>query len=395
MKISKADLKSTPEEAGYSSERLDVLDNYYVDLIEQGVLQGAVYGMARNNKVVTIRGMGKKRHDEEQSDTVSFDSIRRIASMTKLFTSVAVMKLVEDGKIISLNSKLAEYIKEFDFKGPSDITLKHLLTHTSGLHPDGGAYFEREPVSAWDILYLKSKDNPEYNWIQAAAAGQMHFKPGERWAYCSVGMGLLGEIITRVTGVHCEDWIMDNIVKPLGMTDTYFDVPEEKWDRVITVNNWSDPYKVAQWRKKEAEENKKNNRAIIEPRTGNGLWSTALDILKFGQMLCNNGEYNGTRILSRRSVEMFRTDCGFKAIDYCWTANGSKKYYGCGCELYGLNRPELLHSPGTYGHEGAGWCALYIDPEENYVMMFFIPNNPGWHEDIMFKTVNIAWSGLL
>lgn len=395
MKVFKTDLQFTPEEAGYSPERLDLLDSFYSGLIEKGELQGAMYGMARNGKIFAVRSMGKRRYDDADGDTLKCDSIRRIASMTKLFVGVSIMKLAEDG-VLKLGDEVYLHLSEFDHGDFKNITVANLLTHTSGLSADGGARdnIERYRFPWWDMLNIEN--SPYETWLQAAITGPLRSKPGEEWSYCTLGYMLLGEIITRVTGVNCEKWIIDNIVKPLGMTDTYFDVPEDKWNRIIAVDEWSDPYKSAERRKKESEENKKNNRKKFEiPRTGGGLYSTAGDILIFGNMLCNNGIYNGVRILSRKSVELFRSDCGFDPKDYCWNATGQIKHYGYGPELYGKNRFTLLNSRSTYGHEGAGYCGLFIDPEENFVIVYFIPNNTGWHAAAVNNGVNLIWSGIL
>jgi len=110
MIISKANLPCTPEEACYNPERLDFLDRYYTGLIEKGELQGAMYGMARNGKHFVTRAMGRRRYDEE-ADPIRFDSIRRIASVTKLFTAVGIWKLIEDG-LTNTKEPVCNYLEE-------------------------------------------------------------------------------------------------------------------------------------------------------------------------------------------------------------------------------------------------------------------------------------------
>ena len=385
MKINHARVPFAPEEAGYSSERLDVLDRFYSRLIEKEELQCVMYGMARNGKIFVHKAMGKRRFDDEAPDTLQPDSIRSIASITKLFTAVAIMKLVEDGEI-QLSTPVDWFLSEFKCGDFWKITIKHLLTHSSGLGGDLGAHGERYNLSPWDLICM---EKPLYeNWIQATMAGRLHAQPGTEWSYSTICFSLLGEVISRLTGVHCEKWIMDNIVMPLGMNDTYFDIPKEKWDRVVAVNDWSDPY---QQEKRKAEDHRSDN--FRPPSTGGGMSSTVKDLLIFGQMLLNNGTYNDKRILSRKSVEKLHSDCGLDLVDYSWGRQGTPHPYGYGGELYGVFR-EGINSRATYGHEGSGYCGLYIDPDENYVTAYFVPNQEGWHEKAVMNGSNIMWSGL-
>ena len=381
---------ATPADVGYRPERIDVLDNFLWKLIDEKQLQCATYAMARNNSLFVCKGMGKLHYDPADDRVCGHDSLTRMASITKMFTAVAIMKLVEDG-LLEITSPLSAYLKEFDYKEYEDITLIHLLTHTSGLAFDAG---EDGPYSLnwWDLCTEK---NAKYNWVEAILATSVVNKPGQIWAYSSTGYTLMGEIIRRVTGMRAEDYIIDNIIKPLNMQDTHFGVPEEKWDRVIVTAEWGDPRTWAQQEEKERQENAQNGRReLVVPRTSSGIYSTAYDITLFGLMLANNGVGGDARILHRKTVEMMRRDFAYGARDYCWGAKGNTKYYGLGPQLYGRNNTDLL-SPGTYGHEGAGRSAIYIDPEENFVAVNFVPTKEAWLPQTVLNLRNVMWSGLL
>ena len=373
---------TAPEDVGYYPERITVLDDFLWQLIDKQQLQCASYAMARQGSIFACKGMGKLNFNPEDTRECRYDSLKRISSATKMFTAVAIMKLVEDG-LLEITSPLSAYLKEFDYKDYEDITLIHLLTHTSGLAFDGGESGPY-PLKWWDLCTQK---DAKYNWVEAILATSVVNKPGTIWAYNSSAYNLLGEIIHRVTGIRAEDYITENIIKPLGMQDTYFDVPKEKWDRVIATADWENPHIRAANEEKERKE-------LIIPQTTGSIYSTPYDMTLFGLMLAGNGAYGGTRVLHRKTVEMMRRDFAYGAKDYCWGAKGNTKYYGLGPQLYGQNNTDLL-SPGVYGHEGAGRCAIYIDPEEDFVAVNFVPTTQAWLPQTVLNLRNVMWSGLM
>lgn len=391
MIISKCETPFMPEEAGYRTDRIHHLNEHYQKLINDKKLQCSSYALFHNGKFFAGYGMGKLHYNESDERLCEHNSIKGVASVTKLFTAAAIMKLVEDGKI-SVNQQVKEILKEFDTDMHKGIEIQHLLNHTSGIAADSGAYFEPYKSSWWDLVYKK---NPEYNWIQAVLSGVNRRKPGEEWSYSSSGFAILGEIIYRITGIKAEEWIEDNIIKPLGMTDSSFEVPKEKWDRVIAVQDWEDLYKREERREAYKKEMKENGiQEVYIPQTGGGLYSTPYDLAVFGQMLANYGTYNGVQILSRKTVEKMIRDCSNGVRNYCWGAPGGVKHYGLGVDLYGLNQFATV-SLDTFGHEGAGRTGLYIDPAENFVVAYFVPTEIGWLPESVINAANIIWSGIV
>lgn len=389
--ISTCNTPFTPEEAGYKADKIKHLNEHYQKLINEKKLQCASYTLFHNGKHFAGYGMGKLHYNEEDGRLCEHNSIKRIASITKIFTAVAVMKLVEDG-YIGVNQQVREILKEFDTDMHKTIEIKHLLNHTSGIAADGGAYFEPYNSSWWDMVYKK---DPEYNWIQAVLSGVVRRKPGEEWSYCSSGFSILGEIIHKITGIKAEEWIENNITKPLGMTDSGFSVPKEKWDRVIAVQEWEDLYLREEREAAERKEMEENGiKEVYIPRTGGGLYSTPYDLAVFGQMLANFGTYNDVSIISRKTLEKMVRDCSDGARNYCWGAGGDVKHYGLGFDLYGLNQFANV-SLETFGHEGAGRTGLYIDPVENFVTAYFVPTTIGWLPESVINASNIMWSGII
>lgn len=373
----------SPEEVGYDERAITRLDNHLKELVGKNNLQCASYLLARHGKIFAHKSMGKLTYLNNSSDFMP-DSIRGIASVTKLFTAVAIMKLVEEGKIY-LSQPVYDIIEEFNTDMHKKIFISHLLTHTSGLISDPGYFCEPYGRGWWERLELQKHESfPEkdkINWIKAILSGPLLCKPGEMWNYSTAGFMILGEIITRVSGVDCEQYIMDNIVKPLGMTETFFDLPKELHARVGCTNDW-------QLNKLNREPDNTNKL----PRTGGGIYSTLLDLYKFGQMLLQKGTYYSARVLSRKAVEyMTRNHLAKNVPAFCWGGDLKEYSYGMGCSLATTD----LQSPGTFNHEGAGRSMLYIDPSEDLLYIAFIPTNNNWVPESVINVSSIIMSGLI
>ncbi|MEF3303656.1 serine hydrolase domain-containing protein [Paenibacillus sp. GYB003] len=362
-----------PAEVGYDAGKLDVLDRHFLKLIAERKLQAASYLLARYGSIFAHKSMGARVGFEEGGD-LKPDSIRRIASTTKAFTAVAIMKLVEDGKLY-LEQPVSSVIGEFDTALHKSITVFHLLTHTSGICPDPGYYLEPYPRGWWN-----GTDSDD--WIKGVLSGPVRCKPGEFYNYSSAGFGVLGELIGRVTGMHYNDYVARSILEPLEMERTFFEVPPhlhgevclaERFDAERLTANTKQPGKM--------------------PRAGGGLHSTLHDLWKFGQMLLDKGTFRGKRIIGRKSVEAMTRNHLFRVPAYAWGVQIPSKNYGLGLNLF-LERGELK-SQATFSHEGAGRCALHIDPAEQLVAVFFVPTSlPGFLPESIVHPGNIIWSGL-
>ena len=373
-----AEIPFTPADAGYDPSRLQVLDNFLYAFLEKNKLQCAGYLLRRNDKIFAHAAMGRLDYREDKPGPFQLDSIRGIASITKIFTATAIGKLIEDG-LLTLADPVALHLEEFDTSLHKKITILQLLTHTSGLMPDNGCFDTPYTYEWWAAI--KSFDN---NWIKAFLSGHLFAPPGTQWAYCSMGFSILGEIIHRVTGIKPEDYIMENIIRPLGLEDTYFDVPQEKWNRICCSNEWNIP---------ENKEKRKQEEEVYIPAMGGGLSSTLKDMSIFGQMLLNKGTYQGVRIIGRKSVEYMTMNQIFGVRSRCWGAD-EDKYWGAGFEVV-EKLPFHSTSVSTFSHEGYGASLLIMDPVEQLTAVLIMPFVEDWFHELIWNTRNIIWSGLI
>lgn len=202
----------------------------------------------------------------------------------------------------------------------------------------------------------------------------------------------MGAIIEKLTGVFAHTYIEENIFKPLKMVDSSFDVTQNNAARIIRRNEHQEQrFNAIQ----NGQEPKYNHSPLWVkiPNTG-GVYSTPYDLIRFGNMLLNMGSYDGVRILGRKTVEKMTTHTLFNIPDRCWGAKVDNRQYGLGVDM--RNGPIWLYSENTYLHEGAGACALIMDPIEKLCAAWFVPfAKEGWFGESLYNVTNIIWSGLI
>lgn len=379
-----------PKDVNYEEGRIHTLNQFFEELIDKKKIISANYCMARDGKVFANNAVGKLSFREEDTREMQPDTIQRIASITKLFTSVAIWQLAEDGKL-RVNQKVGEIIPEFNEKPFNEISIAQLLSHTSGLQPDGNCFENKYYITQWDfIAEAKGK-----NWIAAALRSGLRRNPGEEWAYSSFGFVILGEIITRVSGEFAHDYIMEHIVKPCGLKDTGFD-----FDRKEVVTRTNIPHErreafineILEGTHKSEEDDSFWDKI---PSTGGGLYSTAYDLCRFGIMLQQGGYIDGTRVIGRKAIEKMTALYTQPHIkDYCWNAGGPYRPFALGPDVRCTEAS--LYSQGTFFHEGAGGCDLIIDPVEKLVVAWFVPFvNDVWCPEPLYSAAAVMWSGLI
>jgi CubicO group peptidase (beta-lactamase class C family) len=372
-----------PEQVGMDAGRLQLLDAHFADLIESGRLQGASYLVARNGSIVVHKSQGKRTfHDN--SDDLMPESVRKIYSITKVITAVAVVKLCEEGKLY-LHQPVASLIPEFDTNLHKSITIWHLLTHTSGLRPDPGVYQEPHglPWYEWWAHEKREQAGEAWNageWMKLVLAGRTMASPGEQWNYCTAGYAVLGEIISRASGMPYEKFIAERIAKPLVMERSFFTVPELLRHETCFTGPWEEKDVFSQ-----------RDLDGLPPRGGNGYYSTLEDLWKIGQAILNGGTLNGVDILGRRSIQTMVTNQLRNVPNRCWGNDEPDMKMALG---WSLERQDIC-SPGTYSHEGYGHCGLYVDPVENLVFVYFVPSKEGWLPEAVINPRAIVWSALL
>lgn len=380
----------SPENVGYDPQRIKAINRHFERMIAEKQIISANYCLARNGKIFANNAIGKLSYREGDNRELQPDTIQRIASITKLFTATAIWQLAEDGKL-RVNQRVGEIIPEFNEKPYDEITIAHLLSHTSGLYPDSGCFPNKYFVDQWDFIHHSKGEN----WIAASLGTGLRTKPGTEWAYCSYGYVILGEIISRVTGEFANDYIMEHIVKPCGLKDTGFDYRKKE---VASRTNFPSKEReelvnaILQGTYTEKEEDAFWNKI---PGTGGGMFSTAYDLCRFGIMLAQGGYIDGVRIIGRKAIEKMTALYTEPHIrDYCWGAGGPYRMYGLGPDL--RNNEASLYSQGSFFHEGAGACSLIIDPVEQMVAAWFVPFvNDVWRPEPLYNAAAVMWSGLI
>jgi CubicO group peptidase (beta-lactamase class C family) len=389
MQITYGQTDCLPEAVNYDVLRLPVLDDFFRRMIKKKTIQCASYCLSRHGKVFANAAIGP-RSIREDSPLLTTDSVYGAASVTKTFTAAAIMQLVEAG-FIRPERPVAEVLPQFAKSGFEGVTFFHLLTHTSGLHPDGGC-FPGEP-NAWEAIGKQAeKDGPDTDWIEAGISIGLRRDVGAEWQYCSFGFAVLGAVIEKITGVKAEKYIEANICKPLGMDSTAFKLtPDMARRALIKYEDQEERYgKIINGTEEKGEPSVWDK----IPSTGGGLYSTVEDLNRYGNMYINHGRLGGARILGRKSVERMSTAAITDKPDSCWGSNVKDRRYAVGMDM--RQTDGNLISKGTFFHEGAGGNALVIDPEEGLVAMFCVPFvDDVWEGDCIMCPQNIIWSGIM
>jgi len=393
MEVLQGKVDCRPEETGYDSSRLEVLHAHLQKLMDKEIIFGAEYTISHKGKIIANASMGQGSSVENKP--MQPDTVFSIASITKPITTVAIMQLVEAG-YFRLDSHVSEILPQFAEPPFNNIQIHHLLTHTSGICPDGACFPDVAPKEAWDLIddayeLWKVKGEGEFDWVKAGISGGLREKLGTRWQYSSFGFIILGEIITKVSGQFANDYIMDKIIKPLGMTDTAF-IPSVDMAKRAFAKNERHKQKLDDII---AGKPRENTGSVWEkmPSTGGGLMSTTNDLIRFAQMMLGNGRLGDVRILGRKSVEKMTTKQLHNIPDYCWGANEPDRGYGYGFDM--RQGHAHTYSPGTYMHEGWGTCSIDIDPVEELAVAWFVPfDKVDWVPEPLYNVQNIIWSGL-
>ncbi|WP_219833989.1 serine hydrolase [Paenibacillus sp. R14(2021)] len=383
LTLQQGSVDAKPEEAGMDPQRLELLDAHFARLIEAGKLQGASYLVSRYGRIVVNKAQGKLTYKADSAE-LRTDSVRKVYSITKAVVAVAIMQLCEAGKLY-LQQPVAGIIPEFDTNLHRSITIWHLLTHTSGLRADPGSNVEPYslPWYEWWVREKKEKADAweSADWIKIILSGPLSAKPGERWAYCSAGFVLLSEVIARVSGMSFDAYVQTRIADSIGMSRSSFLVPEDLRAEVCFTGPWEEQGIV-----------KPADLSTLPPRGGNGYYSTLEDLHKFGQTMLNGGIAPGTGevVLGRRTVEAMVRNQLRGVPNNCWGGDVADTQMALG---WSLNHQDIC-TPGTFSHEGYGHSGLYIDPAEQLVVVYLVPNQAGWLPEAVINPRAIIWSAL-
>lgn len=374
-----APLQSAPaSDVGMSQERLDKIGNMLEQAVNEKQIPGVVALIAKDGKIVFHEAFGMA--DNKSKKAMEKNTIFRIASQTKAITSTAVMMLWEEGKF-KLDDPISKYIPEF--KNPqildsysilndtyttrpakNEITIRHLLTHTSGLGYgviDGDERFKKIYKKAGVTDLFTTENISIESSVKKLAKLPLHHNPGDAYYY-SEGLDVLGYFIEIVSGLPFDEFLRTRIFDPLGMDDTWFYLPKDKHDRLVTVQQIND----GKWEKYpitfyDTDYPKKGAQSFFSG--GAGLSSTAKDYATFLQMYLNGGELNGTRILSRTTIKtMMQNQTASLFTD-------KNRDYGLAFGI--VNQTGLTNgghgSIGTFDWGGYFNTQYFADPEEQVI----------------------------
>lgn len=398
-----------PESVGLSSQRLGNIDTLINKHIDEKKMAGTVVLIARHGKIAYFKATGLADTEKPMEK----ESIMRVMSMSKPITSVAAMLLYEQGKLL-LSDPVSKYIPEFKNqkvlvplpKGSShsyklvpvkrEVTIRDLLAHTSGImYLSYAGLYPNEPGRKEMLdLYKEAQINDGYcrpdeeigEMVKRLGRLPLTAQPGELWEY-GLNTDVLGYLIEVVSGVKFDQYVHDNIFKPLKMDDSYFYLPQDKMHRLAAV--WKSDWNGTLERVGENELLFSNELGMCPYDAyetsgkylsgGGGMLSTAYDYFRFSQMLLNKGELDGVRLLSRKTVELMTATNHSGQFNANYLHDHGWKF-GLGFAI----QQDREHDVDAGDIGVFEWAGLYstrfsVDPKEEKITIFFSQTTPFVH----------------
>lgn len=372
-------INKEPEMVGMNSERLNRIDSLCSAWISNNVLPHAAAMIVKDGEIVFHRAYGWR--DKDKNVKLCKDDIFRMASSTKAITSVALMTLYEKGYFF-LDDPISNYIPEF--KNPQvlesistdglsykthpaarELTFRDLLTHRAGM---GYATLWGHPTyklcEKAGIPNISSKDSITIeDAVKRYAKIPLENEPGQSWGY-GWNIDVIGYLIERISGMSLDKYFSKVIFEPLGMNDTYFFLPEDKKDRLVTLYTKVAPDSAIVKSDNDFYQTYPISGAKMYFSGGGGLSGTIEDYAKFCQMLLNGGSFNGKRILGRKTVElMIKNQLG---------GDDNSFGFGLGFEIANRNKElETLASMGSFSWSGMFKTFYLCDPQENMAILLY------------------------
>lgn len=380
-----------PEDAGFSSERLQRVHEAIMRRVDAGDISGAVTLVARRGHLVHFEAHGLM--DIESKKPMTKDALFRLASSSKPITAAAILILMEEGKL-KLTDPVSKYIPEFrnskvaveavrtaapmSDQGPGsgdkyytvpasrDIAIIDLLTHTSGLASGG--------ITGPDVQKLLQARTPTEtlaDFIPRLGTLALDFQPGTEWRYSGLaGFDTLGRIVEIVSGSPFDQFLRQRLFEPLGMDNTWFNVPEKEQARVVTIYN-----RTADGLRKPTAPLRIGSPVYFSG--AGGLTSTASDYLQFAQMLCNGGQLNGKRILSPWTVDLMTSNNVGDLFEGQIGRPPKGVGFGLGGEVVVSAVDARMRKPnGSYGWDGAFGTYWWVNRKEQMAVVLFV-QTPG------------------
>jgi CubicO group peptidase (beta-lactamase class C family) len=401
-------------EAGFSEKRLQLLDQLIQEYVNKGYIPGGVFLVARNNQIVFNKAVGFRTPDKKTP--YRKDDIFRICSMTKAITTVAIMQLFEQGKL-GIDDAVQDYIPAFKktqvldtfnekdstyttVPVKSPVTLRQLLTHTSGIAY--GDFYPGKIKAVYTKNHMLGVGLSHSSWtteefINRLAEVPLAFQPGDHFMY-GLNMDVLGRVIEVVSGEKLSEYFQKHIFEPLGMKDTYFYLPKDKQARLVPIYGYdaNNQFEIVKNDGLAANVDYPKNTDIGHYAGGGGLSSTAMDYAIFIQSLLNNGEYNGKQILGRKTIEMMTSD---QMISLNKVGKGISQRPGetfCLGFLLITDQGKGIgpKSPGTYEWSGYFNTKFFIDPHENLIFVGMTQVADTRHEEFWSRLTAVLYGAI-
>ena len=389
------DLKTTkPSKAGFDSDRLKRIDKMIQGCIDRKEVPGAVGILIKDGKIGYHKAFGWA--DIESKKTLKKDTLFRIASMSKLITTVAALQLFEKAEYnmyTELGSILPEFkeqtvLESWDGEKQAFVTqiakkkirMNQLFTHTSGIvypiftYKGRAGYMKEKIIDAWPGEDISLEEN-----IKRLAGVPLAHEPGEGHTY-GMNMDVLGRVIEVLDGRPFAKYMREELFRPLKMKDTGFAVPKNKWNRMPSVYTTKNG-KLALFDESVFDEKAPNNKPEWWKRNpdkialgGAGIISTAYDYARFLQMLVNDGELDGERILGRKTVDMIS-----RGVHQSNPESSTASGLSVGVVI---NSEKHLHpeSQGSFNGGGYFYTSFWVDPKEKFIGILLSQINPGYSQ---------------
>ncbi len=389
------DLKTTkPSKAGFDSDRLKRIDKMIQGCIDRNEVPGAVGILIKDGKIGYHKAFGWA--DIESKKPLKKDTLFRIASMSKLITTVAALQLFEKAEYnmyTELGSILPEFkeqtvLESWDGEKQAFVTqiakkkirMNQLFTHTSGIvypiftYKGRAGYMKEKIIDAWPGEDISLEEN-----IKRLAEVPLAHEPGEGHTY-GMNMDVLGRVIEVLDGRPFAKYMREELFRPLKMKDTGFAVPKNKWNRMPSVYTTKNG-KLALFDESVFDEKAPNNKPEWWKRNpdkialgGAGIISTAYDYARFLQMLVNDGELDGERILGRKTVDMIS-----RGVHQSNPESSTASGLSVGVVI---NSEKHLHpeSQGSFNGGGYFYTSFWVDPKEKFIGILLSQINPGYSQ---------------
>lgn len=380
---------------------IDTLVNGYVN---RDWIKGVVTIIVKDGQVVQNKAYGYS--DAETKNPMQPNSIFRIASQTKAIVSAGILILYDEGKL-SLYDPVSKYIPEFAHEtvldslhmtdttyttvpAKRDITIKDLLTHTSGIdYPAIGSDRMRAIYAKANIYSgLGIVNENLLDAMKRLGKLPLAFQPGEQWRY-GLSIDVLGAIIEVVSGESLEDFLRAKIFEPLGMKDTWFNLPQNEFDRLTTVYTEDSLQHIIPWSKTHLNIDPDYPKITHHYFSGGaGLSSTAFDYAVFLQMIMNGGTYNGKTIISKRTVEMML----HPQLDFLF--NGENNF-GLGFEIVtDKGSADGSRNAGSFDWGGYFGTTYWADPKEHLICLIMTQQTPNSHYQLSSQFEQLVYASL-